>query len=202
MRPELEPEFLINAYAQGYFPMPDEDEINLLWFRPDPRAYFDLVTYQPSRSLRRSIRKFEYTFSIDQAFAEIMQGRAERPDSWINEEFKQAYSRLHQLGFAHSVEVWLEDKIVGGLYGVHIGGLFCAESKFHTQTDASKAAVWCLIESMKESEMKFLEVQFMTEHLRSLGAQEISDEDYQEKLPQIIFEKCELKLSDKFAKHK
>lgn len=198
MKPELEPEFLVNAYAQGFFPMPDDQEDKLLWFRPDPRAYFDLDSFKPSRSLKRSVRKYNYSFSIDRAFERVMKECSERPDTWINDEFKVAYKRLHQMGFAHSVEVWQDQNLAGGLYGVHIGGLFCAESKFRITTDASKAAVWCLVESMKDSGLKFLEVQFMTEHLRSLGALEISDEDYQNTLQEVVFTRKELVLSPSF----
>lgn len=196
MRPELEPEFLLNAYAQGYFPMPDEEEI--LWFRPDPRAYFDIQTFKPSQSLKRSIRKFDYRFSLDKNFYEVMKGCSERDDTWINKEFFEAYTLLHKIGFAHSIEVWNSNDLVGGVYGVQIGGLFCAESKFHRQTDASKAALWCLIESLKSSNLGFLEVQFMTDHLRSLGAREISDKDYQLILKKLVPQEKKLTIATHF----
>lgn len=197
MRAELQPEFLLNAYSQGYFPMPDGDKIG--WYRPDPRAYFDIDTFRASRSLRRSVRKFSYHFSCNRSFAAVMRGCAERPETWITPEFFEAYSELHALGFAHSIEVWSKKKLVGGVYGVQLGGVFCAESKFHRSTDASKAALWCLVESMRYSKLDFLEVQFMTEHLKRLGALEIRDFDYQKVLQTSVPKRLRLALAPQFA---
>lgn len=175
----LDTNMLLMAYSQGYFPMPHPDTEEICWFNPDPRAIIPLEGFHCSRSLKRSIRKFGYTFTINQSFQEVMSSCAREDDTWINEEFKRAYYQLHQLGFAHSLEVWAEDELVGGLYGVSIASAFFAESKFHKKTDASKAALYFLVEHMKKLNFSLLEVQFLTPHLNSLGAIEISASHYQ-----------------------
>lgn len=174
----LNPELLHAAYSQGYFPMPDGDSADILWFRPDPRAIIPLDGFHVSRSLRRKINKSIFTISYNQAFTEVMRGCSEHAETWINSEFMHVYGQMHKLGLAHSVEVWHEKKLVGGTYGVCLGGAFFAESKFHRKTDASKIALYYLVKRMQEKGLTLLECQFLTPHLQSLGAIEVSDHEY------------------------
>jgi len=188
-RNPLDKKVLRYAYANGYFPMPDPDTGEILWYQPNPRAVIPLEQFHAARSLRRTKRRDSYRVSRDEAFADVMRGCAERPDTWITEEFMSAYTALHDDGDAHSVEVWDGDRLVGGLYGVAIGGAFFAESKFHRVTDASKLALWHLVDHMRATGMTLLEVQFITPHLASLGATLISHEEYMEKLAAAIRQK-------------
>lgn len=180
-RSPLSPQLLIYAYANGYFPMPDPATGQICWFRPDPRAVLPLDQFHASRSLRQTMKRVPFQIRIDTAFIDVMKSCAAssvREGTWISEEFIGAYSELHRRGYAHSVEIWLNDKLCGGLYGVAISGAFFAESMFHNVTDASKVALYALTEHMKKQGMTLLEVQFMTPHLKSMGAIEISDEAY------------------------
>lgn len=178
----LNPELLYAAYSQGYFPMPDGDSEQILWFRPDPRAVIPLDNFHVSRSLKRKLNKEDFKVSYDQDFERVMLGCADHPNTWINEEFISVYTRLHSLGLAHSVEVWSDSKLIGGTYGVCLGGAFFAESKFHKRADASKIALYFLVKRMLERGFTLLECQFLTPHLQTLGAIEISDADYIDRL--------------------
>lgn len=183
----LDLNLLLSAYAEGYFPMPENDTQEIHWYFPDPRAVFPLDGFRASRSLIRSIRKQKFTFTTDKAFTDVMKGCAAREETWINEEFMRAYGELHKKGFAHSVEVWDKGgKLTGGVYGVSIAGAFFAESKFHIATDASKAALYHLVRHLRERRFLLLEVQFMTPHLASLGAVEISAKRYVEILKRAV----------------
>lgn len=175
--------------------MPDTESGEIRWYRPDPRAVIPLDGFHASRSLLRTIRRQQYQFTLDAAFAEVMNACADRKETWITDEFKGAYGELHRLGFGHSIEVWDEKKqtLVGGLYGLSLGGAFFAESMFHQSTDASKAALFFLVESLQKSGFELLEVQFLTEHLLSLGAVEISDSEYQTRLKSAL--SCKAKLA-------
>jgi leucyl/phenylalanyl-tRNA---protein transferase len=170
------------AYARGYFPFPHSETGEILWLRPDPRAIIPLDGFHVSRSFRRSLKKVPFRVTFDQTFEAVMQGCAAREDTWINEEFFLAYLKMFSRGFAPSVEVWLEQELVGGTYGVAVGGAFFAESKFHRVTDASKVALYSLVEHLKQRGFLLLEVQFLTPHLTTLGAIEIADKDYQKVL--------------------
>lgn len=181
---DLEPSTLLAAYARGLFPMHVSDgaaQRDLGWWSPDPRGILPLEGVRVSRSLRRSMRGF--TFTVDRAFADVMRGCAEgRSDgAWITDEFVTQYSRLHDMGWAHSVEVWRDDRLVGGLYGVEIGGLFAGESMFHRETDASKAALVVLVDllaSAGDADGRLLDVQWRTDHLATLGVVEIPRAEY------------------------
>ena len=188
MSEKVTAEMLIAAYMNGYFPMPHPDTDELVWFHPNPRAIIPLDRFCVSRSLRRSIRKYGFSFTINQAFSDVMKGCAARSDTWINGEIFELYTALQRLGFCYSVEVWRDGVLAGGLYGVTIGGAFFAESKFHNVTDASKAALWHLVEHMKARGMSLLEVQFITPHLQSLGAIEVTTQTYMEKLEQALLQ--------------
>ena len=146
------------------------DHGKLGWFSPDPRGVVFPHSFRISRSLRKSIKKF--TITTDQAFAEVLDGCADpsRPNGWINRDIKAAYLRLHQIGWAHSVEVWADSQLVGGVYGLAIGSFFAGESMFHRRTDASKAALAYLVNYLKSGTAGLLDVQWLTPHLESLGA--------------------------------
>jgi leucyl/phenylalanyl-tRNA--protein transferase len=182
----LDLEILLSAYCQGYFPMPDGPKQLIRWYRPDPRAILPLTAFHASRSLIKKIRRADYEWSLNRAFTEVMTKCADRPDTWINQEFIVKYTRLHQIGYAHSLEIWCSSQLIGGVYGVAIGGAFFAESMFHRETDASKLALFHLVEQLKIAGFALLEVQFLTSHLASLGAITISDQIYMERLGQAI----------------
>ncbi len=174
---DLEPGTLLAAYRHGLFPMPFRKE-QIGWWSPDPRGILPLDGLIVSHSLRKSQRKFE--IRIDSAFTEVMRrcGDPQRPHGWINEAFIAAYTALHELGWAHSIETWRNDELVGGLYGVRIGGLFAGESKFHSVTDASKVAVVATVEWLRATGGELFDVQWRTDHLATLGVLEISRAEY------------------------
>ncbi len=183
---DLEPETVLAAYAQGLFPMPIEPDGPVAWWSPDPRAIMPLDIHV-SRSLHKSMRKFHFT--VDTAFAEVISSCAspERPHGWIDSQIIGAYIRLHELGWAHSVETRNADgELVGGVYGIGIGRLFAGESMFHTETDASKAALVHLCGILQRSEIELFDVQWMTPHLSSLGAIDLSRSDYLRRLERAM----------------
>lgn len=177
---DLEPATLIAAYRRGMFPMLVNGDPELLgWWSPDPRGIVPLDGLRVTRSMRQSAKR--YTMRIDTSFVEVVRACADpaREHGWITEAFVEAYTRLHQLGWAHSVEVFdREGRLAGGLYGVRVGGLFAGESMFHRQRDASKVALMTLVETMRGSGMTLLDVQWATDHLVSLGAQAIPRSEY------------------------
>lgn len=175
---DLEPGTLVAAYRHGLFPMPFGRR-RIGWWSPDPRGVLPLDGLRVSRSLRRSLRRFDVRF--DTRFTEVMTACADphRPHGWITPTFVQAYRRLHHLGFAHSVECFDEaGQLVGGLYGVRIGGLFAGESMFHTATDASKVALVHLVDAMCSHGLWLLDTQWSTPHLASLGVVDIPRPQY------------------------
>jgi leucyl/phenylalanyl-tRNA--protein transferase len=174
----LDPDFLIVAYCNGYFPMATSRYGNIEWFSPDPRAIIPLNGLKISRSLRRTLSKQKFEVRINNAFEEVVKVCAAREDTWISEEIVRVYTELYHRGFAHSVESWHERRLVGGLYGVAIRGVFFGESMFSRMTDASKVALVYLVKRMKERGFVLLDTQFMTEHLRTLGAIEIPRQEY------------------------
>lgn len=180
---DLAPGTLLAAYRRGLFPMHlDRKARHLGWWSPDPRGIIPIRELAVSRSLRRSLRRF--TVTVDTAFADVVAACARpRPSGghWIHPEITAAYTELHRLGWAHSVETWDADgALVGGLYGVAIGGLFAGESMFHTATDASKAALVALVGHLDPGGL--LDVQWVTPHLASLGAEAIAASEYQRRL--------------------
>jgi leucyl/phenylalanyl-tRNA---protein transferase len=181
---DLEPSTLVAAYRRGIFPMePKSLEGVIGWWSPSPRGVIPLDGLRVTPSLRRSAKQFETR--IDTCFVDVMRGcgNPARKDGWINEDFVRAYTRLHELGYAHSVEVFGRDGVLaGGLYGVRIDGLFAGESMFHVRRDASKVALMALVQAMNERGMTLLDVQWRTEHLASLGAIEIGRDEYLERL--------------------
>jgi leucyl/phenylalanyl-tRNA--protein transferase len=183
----LTSEILYQAYSQGFFPMPEEDSQEILWYRPDPRAIIPLDGFKVSRSLKKKIRRNIFEVTYNQNFSQVIESCSNRPVTWINEEIKEAYKELYLMGLAHSVEIWLttgEDskRLVGGVYGVGFGAAFFAESMFHKADDASKIALYYLIEQLNQKGFDLLECQFLTSHLKSLGAVEIEDTFYMKML--------------------
>ena len=179
---DLAPGTLLAAYRSGLFPMRLHRGGPIGWWAPDPRGVIPLDGLHVSRSLRRAVRDIE--IRVDTAFRDVVEGCADprRPHGWIDEEFVAAYTELHRLGWAHSVESWHDGELVGGLYGVAIGGLFAAESKFHVRRDASKVAVVGLVELLRADGGMLLDVQWTTPHLQTLGAVDVPREHYQERL--------------------
>ncbi|MGH8950370.1 MAG: leucyl/phenylalanyl-tRNA--protein transferase [Acidimicrobiia bacterium] len=183
---DLEPGTLLQAYRRGLFPMGLPDG-HLGWWSPVDRAVLPLRGLRISRSLRQSTRRFQV--SVDADFEGVIQGCADarRREPWITEEFVEAYVQLHRLGWAHSVEVWDNDgNLVGGLYGVAIGGLFAGESMFHEARDASKVALVHLVVVMNQGGGRLLDVQWQTPHLESLGAVVIGREAYLGRLTEAL----------------
>jgi leucyl/phenylalanyl-tRNA---protein transferase len=186
----LTPALLERAYRLGCFPMPDEHDV-IGWYQPDPRAVIPLEGFHVSRSLQRKLAKNVFAATFDQDFTAVMRGCAQRQPTWITPEFVAAYSHLHRLGKAHSVEVWRGAQLAGGVYGVHLGGAFFAESMFHTVTDASKIALAKLVERLRERGFALLECQWLTPHLASLGAVEIPHKEYLRRLDAALKLECE-----------
>jgi leucyl/phenylalanyl-tRNA--protein transferase len=182
---DLDPATLVTAYSRGLFPMPVSRR-RLGWWSPDPRGVLPLRALRVTRSMRRSARRYRTT--VDACFAEVMEacGRPDRTGGWITAEFVRAYTQLHRLGYAHSVETWEGDVLVGGLYGVRIGRFFAGESMFHDATDASKVALMALVEMMLDTGMVLLDVQWTTDHLVSLGAVDVPRHDYLDLLADAI----------------
>jgi len=179
---DLEPGTLLAAYRRGLFPMPVSRR-RIAWWSPDPRGIIELDALRVSRSLRQSARRYEVR--VDTAFADVVEACADprRPHGWINRDIRAAYVRLHKLGWAHSVETWLDGQLVGGLYGVAIGGLFAGESMFHRATDASKVALVTLVRELLDHHADtLLDVQWTTPHLCSLGALDVARPYYLERL--------------------
>ncbi len=183
---DLEPGTLLSAYKAGVFPMPVGRRHMIGWWSPDPRAVLPPTRLRITRSMRQSARRYEVT--VDRCFAEVVQRCADprRPHGWITRDIVDAYTRLHDLGWAHSVESWYHGELVGGLYGVAIGAFFAGESMFHLAADASKVALMHLVERMRDSPAALLDVQWQTPHLASLGAMELARAEYVRRLQVAI----------------
>jgi len=191
----LDPGTVVMSYSRGMFPMdvPIGSDLGgghtLGWWSPDPRGVLRLDQLRVSRSLAKARRRFTVTF--DERFEDVMRACADpnRPQGWITEEFINAYVHLYELGYAHSVEVWSKGKLVGGLYGVEVGGLFAGESMFHEVSDASKVALVGLVERLRGCPgQRLIDVQWSTPHLASLGVTEVSRDSYLALLPELIRE--------------
>ena len=195
---DLEPGTLLAAYRAGLFPMRLTARGPIGWWSPDPRGILPLDGLRVSRSLRRAVGRF--TVTVDGDFRAVMRACADtpRPGGWIDDAFVDAYCRLHELGWAHSVEVWSTDpspSLVGGMYGVAIGGLFAGESMFHRTTDASKVALVHLVDRLRVGGGVQLDVQWCTDHLASLGAATVGREEYGHLLARAVMAP-QLRLGD------
>jgi leucyl/phenylalanyl-tRNA---protein transferase len=174
---DLRPETLLRAYRSGIFPWYNEGD-PVLWWSPDPRGIFELDRFYLSRRLERTIRAGKFRLTINQAFHDVMLGCADRDGTWITPDMLAAYIRLHELGNAHSIETWSGDRLVGGVYGIAIGGFFSGESMFHRERDASKVALAYLIEYLRVRGFMLFDSQVLTEHTASLGAIDIPRAEY------------------------
>jgi leucyl/phenylalanyl-tRNA--protein transferase len=170
------------AYRNGVFPMADTALGLVTWHRPRRRAILPLEAFHISRSLGRTLRRGEFLVTFDRDFAGVMEACASRKPTWISDEFRQVYGEMHRAGKAHSVEVWVEGRLAGGVYGVGLGGAFFAESKFHRVTDMSKVALTHLVWRLRERGFSLLEVQYRTEHLAQFGVVEIPNREYMGRL--------------------
>jgi leucyl/phenylalanyl-tRNA--protein transferase len=182
---DLEPGTLLHAYRSGMFPMPVSGAMG--WWSPDPRGVLPLDGLRVSRSLAKAVGRFEVR--IDTAFAEVVRACADpaRAGGWITPAIVDAYTRLHELGWAHSVEAWDDDGLAGGLYGVAVGGLFAGESMFHRRTDASKVALVGLVELLRADGLeRLLDVQWRTDHLATLGVVEVPRPTYLARLERAL----------------
>jgi leucyl/phenylalanyl-tRNA--protein transferase len=185
----LDPMLVINAYAQGIFPMADHFG-RIQWYVPDPRAILEHENLHVSRSLRARLRKRVYEVRMDTDFVMVMRCCAEREETWINESFIAAYTQLHYAGFAHCVGAWKDGELVGGLYGVALGGAFMGESMFSRAVDASKVCLVALVEHLKARGYVLHDVQFWTPHLARLGVTEIPRALYERRLREALHLGC------------
>lgn len=183
----LSPSLLTAAYQAGYFPMAmDDGEIR--WYSPDPRGVLPLDRFHAPRRLLRVVRSRRFDISVDRAFRDVMKGcAADREEgSWINGEILSSYCTLHKRGLAHSVEVWAGGELAGGLYGVSLNGAFFGESMFHRVSDASKVALWALVERLRDRGFALLDIQWLTPFLASFGAVEMPRDQYLETLAEAL----------------
>jgi len=192
----ITPQILLKAYAAGIFPMAESAEDNALyWVEPEERGIFPLDGLHISRSLRKRIRQRRFDIRIDTAFSDVIAACAEKaPDrktTWINQRIKSLYGQLYKMGCCHSVECWRRNELVGGLYGVRIGGAFFGESMFSRETDASKVALVHLVARLRAGGFRLLDAQFTTPHLETLGARTVSRADYHALLERAIEDDAE-----------
>jgi len=182
---ELSTDWLVDAYTHGIFPWPLSDGL-LAWWSPDPRAIFEFDQFQPSRRLQRTVRSDQFQIVQDQNFTGVLRGCAtaqhREGHTWLTEDMQAAYTSLHQLGIAHSVEAWHEGELAGGVYGLGIGGYFAAESMFYRVRDASKVALVALVRHLVDRGYQLLDIQQLTPHTQRLGASEIPRAQFLERL--------------------
>ncbi len=182
---------LLLAYRSGIFPWSVDP---VTWWSPDPRGILELDRFHVSESLRKTLRKAVFRVTFDQAFEQVMRGCAApapgRTSTWISPEFIAAYTELHRAGHAHSTECWQGDELVGGVYGVHIGGFFAGESMFHRVSNASKVALYYLVERLRQSGFKLLDIQMITPHTQQLGAIPIPRDQYLDRLREAVEMQC------------
>ena len=188
MNSEFTPELMINGYLRGWFPMTDDDGETINWYEPRIRAVFPISGMHVSRSLARVLRSGRFKVTFDQAFEEVMRACIRPPEvgNWISEPLIRGFVAAHLQGWAHSCEVWSKDYLVGGTYGIAFGGAFCAESMFHRQTDASKVALFHLIERCRELGFVLFDAQLTNPHLETLGMQAIPQSEYLRRFRQAL----------------
>jgi leucyl/phenylalanyl-tRNA--protein transferase len=197
---ELTPDMLLRAYAIGVFPMAeDRDDPDLFWVDPRMRGVIPLDDFHVPKRLRRTVRNGGFRITVDTDFEATIEACAEstdtRPRTWINDRIIMLYSSLYHLGYAHSVEVWRGAELVGGLYGVALGGAFFGESMFSRETDASKVALIHLVARLKAGRFSLLDSQFITRHLRRFGAVEIPRSEYRQKLAEALKQNADFKTT-------
>jgi leucyl/phenylalanyl-tRNA--protein transferase len=182
-------ELLLHAYRHAVFPMAMENG-EIAWFSPDPRAIIPLDTFHVPHGLKRTLKKGQFEIRVNTAFEKVMRACAQREETWINADIVASYVNLHRQGHAHSVEAWLDGKLAGGLYGVALGGAFFGESMFHEVTDASKVALHALVTRLLARGFALLDTQWLTPHLLTFGALEISRAEYQRRLSKALEKEC------------
>jgi leucyl/phenylalanyl-tRNA--protein transferase len=184
---ELNPEQVILAYANGYFPMAEETEDSLIyWHKPKKRAVFILKKFELRKSLIKLLEAETFTFTINTAFDSVIDGCADRDSTWISEEILEVYKKLNRMGFAYSFEAWQDGKLAGGLYGIVLGKVFFGESMFHTIPGASKATFAFLVNTLKDRGFRMIDSQYLNHFTEWLGAKEISDKRYMKILLESI----------------
>ena len=187
----LSPEILLDAYIHGIFPWPIDESSPLLWWSPDPRGILELDQAHFSRRLLRTCRSKKFTVTFDADFPHVIrQCAAVHGSTWVTRQMINGYIRLNKTGMAHSVEVWHDDQLVGGIYGVAIRGLFAAESMFHTKTNASKVALVFLVHRLQERGYQLLDIQMVTPHTKQFGALEIPRNEYLVRLDKALAHDC------------
>ncbi|MEL6689144.1 MAG: leucyl/phenylalanyl-tRNA--protein transferase [Pseudomonadota bacterium] len=183
----LTPELLLRAYQAGIFPMSEaRHSETLFWVDPERRGIMPLDGLHVSRSLRKAIRRGDYEVCINADFNAVVEGCANRAETWINDELRQLYFELNLAGFAHSIEIWQDGQLAGGIFGVAIGGAFFGESMFSARTNGSKLAMVYLVDRLREAGFTLFDTQFITDHLASLGAVEIARSDYRADLARAL----------------
>lgn len=181
------PELLLQAYRAGVFPMAEHrDDPEMFWVDPRKRGVFPLDGFRISRSLAKTLRRDAYRVTLNTAFGDVIDACADRSETWINHDIRVLYEELHHQGHAHSLEVWADDRLIGGVYGVAVGGAFCGESMFSRQRDASKIALAWLVDLLRRTGFVLFDTQFLTHHLASLGAIEITRAEYRAHLAQAL----------------
>ena len=181
------PELLLHAYRSGIFPMAERhDDPEIFWVDPRRRGIIPLDGFRISRSLARRLRRADYTVTRDRAFDAVVDACADRSETWINQEIRLLFSDLHARGQAHSLEVWMDGALAGGVYGVAVGGCFCGESMFSHRRDGSKIALAWLIDLLRRSGFTLFDTQFLTAHLATLGAVEITRAEYHRRLAEAL----------------
>jgi leucyl/phenylalanyl-tRNA--protein transferase len=181
------PELLLHAYRSGIFPMAERhDDPEIFWVDPRRRGIIPLDGFRISRSLARRLRRADYTVTRDRAFDAVVDACADRSETWINQEIRLLFSDLHARGQAHSLEVWMDGALAGGVYGVAVGGCFCGESMFSRRRDGSKIALAWLIDLLRRSGFTLFDTQFLTAHLATLGAVEITRAEYRRRLAEAL----------------
>ena len=183
----ITPELLVQAYRSGIFPMAEHrDDPELFWVDPRQRGIIPLNGLHISRSLARRLRRDDYSVTVDQDFEGVIDACADRQETWINQEIRSLFIELHERGIAHSLEVWMDGELAGGVYGLEVGGAFCGESMFSRRRDGSKIALCWLIDLLRRAGFSLFDTQFLTEHLASLGGIEINRADYRARLLEAL----------------
>lgn len=186
---QLSPELLLRAYAAGVFPMSEgRDDPRVFWVDPERRGILPIDGFHLSRSLKRTLLRKPFELTLNMAFEDVVRGCADRSETWINDAIFRAYFALHRMGFAHSIEAWNGDRLVGGVYGVALGRVFFGESMFSDETDASKVALATLVAHLGRTGFELFDTQFVTDHLASLGAVEIPRAEYHRMLEAAMVE--------------
>jgi len=183
----ITPELLLQAYRAGIFPMAEHrDDPELFWVDPRRRGILPIGGLHISRSMARRLRRDDYRITVDADFAGVIDGCADRRETWINQEIRALFLELHDRGLAHSLEVWMDGALAGGIYGLEIGAAFCGESMFSRRRDASKIALCWMLDLLREAGFTLFDTQFLTEHLASMGGIEITRTDYRARLQEAL----------------